>query len=525
MKRKIVYHFFILFLLSGCFTLHAQRREQSAQRQQPAQKQQEPSGPEHIRIVPKQMVQEGANLKIDMIFDMSNIRIGSTESHTFTPILVVGKKELELPKVIIKGGRRYKADLRADRLAGQPPVEFAKNQKKITSSVYTIEKYRRRGTVPYKISIPYRDWMDGAKMNLREEVTGCCGVAEGMIAYKNVYREVRKINIDPKFSYIEPQPEAKKRRSEIGRAYLEFPRGKSVIDPNFSNNRRELNKINEMISIIATDPDVIVTKVEMRGYASPESSEAFNNDLSFKRAQAMRKYFTRMSTISQDLFQVGRGGEDWEGLVSLLSDYPVVHKGEILRIISTVYNLDAREQRIRAIANGQPYRQIFRDLYPKLRRVDCEIEFTVRNFTLDESKERIRNKPKQLSQREIYDVASSYRKGSREFNAALLTARNQFPEDDIANLNGAAAALSEGDAELAEEYLYKVQNTNTPEYANCLGVFYTLTGNFDAAEKFLRKAEAAGMTEAAYNLNELERVRPRAKKEVQRRSTLDPDEE
>lgn len=523
MKRKIGYRFLILFLLSGCVALHAQRQEQPAQRQQ--QQQQQPSGPEHIRIVPKKMTQEGANLKIDMIFDMSNVRIGSTESHTFTPILVAGKKEMELPKVIIKGGRRYKADRRADKLSGRPPVEFAKNQKKITSSVYTIEKYSRNGTVSYKISIPYREWMENAKMNLREDVTGCCGAEEGSMVYKNVYREVTKIDIDPKFSYIEPQPEAKKRRSEIGRAYLEFPRGKSVIDPNFSNNRRELNKINEMISIIATDPDVVVTKVEMRGYASPESSEAFNNDLSYKRARAMRNYFTKMSTISQDLFQVGQGGEDWNGLVSLLTDYPVAYKGEILNIINTVYNLDAREQRIRAIANGQPYRQIFRDLYPKLRRVDCEIEFTVRNFTLDESKERIRKKPKQLSQREIYDVARTYQKGSREFNETLLTARSQFPEDDIANLNGAAAALSEGDTELAEEYLYKVQNTNTPEYANCLGVFYTQTGNFDEAEKLLRKAEAAGMSEATHNLKELERVRPRAKREAPRRRSLTPDEE
>jgi outer membrane protein OmpA-like peptidoglycan-associated protein len=516
MKRKIVYRFFMLFLLSGSYALYAQ--------QQPAKKQQQ-AGPEHIRIVPKQMEQEGINMKIDLVFDMSNIHIGSTESHTFTPILVAGKKELELPKVIIKGGRRYKADRRADKLAGRPSVEFAKNQKKITSSVYTIEKYSKRGTVAYKISIPFREWMAEAKMNLREDVTGCCGVQEGTTVYKDVYREVHQIDIDPKFTYIEPQPEAKKRRSEIGKAYLEFSRGKSVIDPNFHNNRMELDRINEMINIVATDPDVIVNKVEMRGYASPESSEGFNNELSSKRAQAMRNYFTKMSTISPSLFSVGPGGEDWEGLRSLLTDYPVAHKSEILRIINTVYDMDARERQIRAIAGGQPYRQIFRDLYPKLRRVDCEIQFTVRNFTLDESKARIRNKPKQLSQREIYDVASSYQKGSHEFNEALITARNQFPNDDIANLNGAAAALSEGDTELAEEYLYKVQNTNTPEYANCLGVFYTLTGNFEAAEKFLRKAEAAGMTEATHNLEELEKVLPRTKKSVQKRATLDPDEE
>lgn len=521
MKNKFVYRFSILFLLSGCFMLQAQQKQEPQQQQQ----QQQPPRSEHIRIIPKQLGQEGVNMKVDLIFDMSNVHIGTNESRTLTPILVAGKKELELPKVIIKGKNRFKYDRRHDKLNGRPPVELAKNQKKITSSVYTIEKYSKRGTVSYKVLIPYREWMEGAKMNLREEIVGCCGVEEGKMVYKNVYNEVNKIDVDPKFSYIEPQPEAKKRRSDIEMAYLEFSRGKSVIDPNFSNNRPELDKIDRLINLITTDPDVVVNKVEMRGYASPESSEGFNKELSAKRALAVRNYFSKMSTISPDLFSVGQGGEDWNGLIELLKDYPVAHKNEILHIINTVYDADTREQRIRAIANGQPYKQIFRDLYPKLRRVDCEIEYTVRNFTLNESKERIRNKPKQLSQKEIYDVAATYQKGSHEFNETLITARNQFPEDDIANLNGAAAALSEGDTELAEEYLYKVQNTSTPEYANCLGVFYMLKGNLEEAERFLRRAENAGMSEATHNLEELEKLRPRAKKEAPRRKSLNPDEE
>jgi hypothetical protein len=318
--------------------------------------------------------------------------------------------------------------------------------------------------------------------------------------------------ISPRFRYLSPEEERKKVRFEIERAYLDFPRGKSDIDASFRNNKSELDKINGMISVIARDRDVSVSSVEMRGYASPESSRDFNLQLSSKRAQSMREYFAAKSTIPTNLFRTGIGGEDWEGLKVLLEDYPVAHKAEILRIIKTEPNLDERERKIRAIDGGAPYKQIFQDLYPKLRRVDCQINYTVRNFTLDEGKERIRAKPKMLSQNEMYQVARTYPEGSKEFNETLITAQEYFPDDDIANLNGAAAALTEGNTGLAEEYLYKVQNTNSPDYANCLGVFYTLNGNFEAAEKFLQKSYSAGVSEAGHNLNELAKVKRGAPK-------------
>jgi outer membrane protein OmpA-like peptidoglycan-associated protein len=514
MERKIIYRILILFFVSGSFIAQAQQ-------QTPPKAQQK----EHIRIIPKRLEPEGINMKVEVIFDMSNLQIRSMESHTFTPVLAAGKKELELPKVIIKGARRFKADSRADKLNDTPPVIYARDQKgKITSPIYAMEKFNRHGTISYKVSVPYRDWMENASLNLREEVTGCCGAQEGNMVHKDVYNDVApKYAIEPKFRFLTPDKEQEKRRSEIGKAYLDFPRGKSEIDPYFHDNRSELDKINQMIVMVATDLDATVNSVEMRGYASPESSEAYNYELSSKRAQAMREYFANMSTIPANLFRTGVGGEDWDGLKNLMADYRVSYKNDILNIINTVYDLDTREKKIRSLGNGQPYKQIFQDLYPKLRRVDCEISYTVRDFTLDEGKERIQNKPKLLSQNEMYQVARTYPEGSRDFNQTLMTARKFFPDSDIANLNGAAAALSEGDTELAEEYLYKVQNTNSPEYANCLGVFYMLTGNFEASEKYLRKAEAAGVPEAEHNLDELEKVRPQKQEVIQRRQSLEPE--
>lgn len=495
MKTIARYNFLTLFLLIGSLALQAQQG--------------------YIKINPKTLEQKGENLEIEMTFDMSNLYIRRVESRVYTPILVSTKhkKEIELPKVIIKGSRRYKADRRESALSGRP-ITTLQNQTQAQTqvspmSIYAVEKFNKKNQIPYRASIAYKEWMEDASLDLREDVYACCGIPQRTTMHRNVFQEVgTPYDIRPKFSYVTPERESEKKRFEIGNAYLDFPQGKSVIDPTFRNNRQELNKINQLIVMIASDPDVSVQSIEMRGYASPESSQSYNYNLSSRRAQAMRDYFAHLTTrIPANYYQVGSGGEDWDGLRNLLIDYPVSYKSEILNIINTVDNWDTREQMIKNLGNGEPYRLIFRDLYPKLRRVDCQVNYIVRDFTIDEGKERIINKPKLLSQNEMYQIARTYPEGSNDFNQALITAQKHFPANDAANLNAAAVALSEKDIALAEDYLGQVKNTNLPEYANCMGVLAMLKGDFNVSEIYLKRAQAAGVTEATHNLHELQRAR------------------
>jgi hypothetical protein len=70
-----------------------------------------------------------------------------------------------------------------------------------------------------------------------------------------------------------------------------------------------------------------------------------------------------------------------------------------------------------------------------------------------------------LSLNEIYLVALTYKNGSPEFIELFETAVSVFPDDKIANLNAASAALSRKDTLLAEKYLKRAE-TSTPEYEN-----------------------------------------------------------
>jgi len=481
---------FLIIYTVGCFAMQAQQFGR-------------------IYIVPKSFTQRGDVIEVELMFDMKHLRISSVESITYTPIIVARNGQYELPKLIIKGGRRYKADRREEILNKRPEVTMLNQTGNRNFPIYAIEKSSKKKIIPYRVSVPYREWMSDATVSLREEISGCCN-APGMTSLKNnIFEEytVGSSDIQPKFKYLVPEREFEKNRFEIGQAYLEFPQGGSTINTSFRNNQRELDKINQLITTLMADPDIRVTSLEMRGYASPEGSASANLELSSQRARAMRDYFVRRNIIAPSSILIGIGGEDWEGLKNLLTNYSVSYKEEIFNIINTVQDLDAREQRIIRLGNGEPYRQIFRDLYPQLRRVDCRINYTARNFTLEESKARIQGRPNLLSQDEMYQIAHSYPEGSHEFNRTFITAGQQFPSNDIANLNGAAAALSEGNPALAEEYLNQVKNRNSPEYANCMGVLHLFKGNYAEAEEFLRRALAGGVEEASHNLRELQKKR------------------
>ena len=110
-----------------------------------------------------------------------------------------------------------------------------------------------------------------------------------------------------------------------------------------------------------------------------------------------------------------------------------------------------------------------------------------------------------LSLNEMYLVANTYPNGSKEFINVFETAVRLFPEDDIAKLNAAVAALSCRDIETAERYLDQVKHRELPEYANAAGVLALLKDDYESARKYLQIAVDAGLEVAGKNLEELEK--------------------
>jgi len=308
---------------------------------------------------------------------------------------------------------------------------------------------------------------------------------------------------EPQFTagFITPEVEAVKRRSEAGRAYLDFATGKSDIVPSFRNNAAELDKIHGLIEAVRDNPDATITGITIKGYASPEGSYQSNLTLSGRRAFALKSYIKNLYGFPETFFEVNGQGEDWTTLEELVSRSGMADKYAVLEIIrATAGTPDERERRLKQLSGGEPYRVMISELYPQLRRTDYELHYTVLPFSVEKGKEVLRTHPGNLSLNEMFLIANTYPSGSAEFNEVFEAAARVFPQDDVANLNAAASALGRKDAARAARYLERIKNRNA-EYWNNAGILAYLEGDAArAADCFARAGQAA-----ARNAAELDR--------------------
>ena len=297
-------------------------------------------------------------------------------------------------------------------------------------------------------------------------------------------------------SFITPEAEAIKARSETGKAYLDFAAGRSDIAPNIKNNAAELQKMNTLIESVRSNPDATITGIVITGYASPEGNYATNVTLSERRAQALRNHIGATYGLPQNLFSVYGAGEDWAGLETLVEQSDLPQREQILGIIRNTGLFDGRERRLMDIERGAIYRRMKNDMFPQLRRVEYRFDYTVVPFTIEQGKEVMKTRPGSLSLNEMFLIANTYRSGSEQFNEVFETAARVFPDSDVANINAAAIALNRKDAVSAANYLAKVKE-RTSEYWNNLGMLQYLQGDKTTAAESFAKAGALGATNAA----------------------------
>ena len=321
--------------------------------------------------------------------------------------------------------------------------------------------------------------------------------------YKTVisYVQPRETPPQPRLTiyFIKPEVEdVKERSSEIGKAYLDFVVARAEILPNFRNNAEELNRINHLIQQVLTDPDATITSINITGYASPEASYSSNLTLSQRRATSFKEYFRKMYNLSDNLFTAWGAGEDWATLETLVSESSLPDKFRLLEIIRGKDDWDAREKRFLTLSGGATYRKLMDEMYPKLRRVECQVHYTVVPFTIEKGKEVLRTRPSNLSLNEMFLIANTYKMGSDEYKEVFETAARIFPQSDIANLNAAASALTRKDVAEATRYLNRVKEQSI-YYWNNLGMLMWFKRDREKAAECFAKAGSLG----ARNLKEI----------------------
>ncbi len=443
----------------------------------------------NVQILNKEVkrVGENVNVNMDMIFDDLNLK--SNRGTVVIPMIVNQGDTAKLPAVEVMGRKRY--------------IYYQRNGKTATESPDTVIKYTdgEAQTVHYSQTTPYRTWMENSQLVIGHDLCGC----NQSILDNGPLKRVGEALPGPMkmcYAYVQPKAEGIKARDNKGTARLQFGLNNSTINQKLANNQSELEKLRKTLDVVRNDTDVQITSIELHGYASPDGPYANNEKLAKSRTAALNDYLRSYYPVEKRLFTYTSTAEDWKGVKDYLAQNSIPQQKEVKQIMASFLSPDEKE---RAIAQQAPeaHRYLLDKVYPQLRRTDYTIHYNVRSFNLEEARRLIKTQPYKLSQEEMYAVANSYEKGSKEFNEVFDVAVKMFPDDELANLNAAYTAIDRGDKVSAEQYLEKAGNS--PQTDNARGALAVLKKDYAAAQDYFTKAADAGLQEAKDNLEELKK--------------------
>ena len=421
------------------------------------------------------------HLSVDIAIDLSELEVKPTQVVVLTPVIVNGEDSLALKSVGVYGrNRRIFYERNAEN---RPTLDRDIN----------LAPSQLKDVVEYSTEIRFLEWMDGCRLELVRTDYGCCGTYEE-VAEEELVERFPLQRFVPELIYLRPQREVVKTRALSGSAYIDFPVNKTAIYPNYRNNAAELNKIIGTIDSVKLDKDVTIKSIFIKGYASPESPYSNNTYLAKGRTEALTEYVEALYHFSQGFIKTDYEPEDWAGLERYVEASSLPHKREILEAIRSNREPDDKEWFIKSNWKEE-YRHLLDNCYPALRHSDYTIEYEVRSYLEPEDIEKVlHTAPQNLSLEEFYILAQTYESGSDEFNELFETAVRMYPNDPVANLNAANAAIQRNDYRSASRYLDKAGDLPEAEYTR--GVLEVYLENYDKAKSHFARAHELGVPQA-----------------------------
>ncbi|MCF0174635.1 MAG: DUF3868 domain-containing protein [Bacteroidales bacterium] len=431
----------------------------------------------------------GKFLAVSMKMNTKDLNVPPVGTVIYTPRIVNGKDSTDLKSVGIYGRNRYFTQLRNENgpITGEDEMFY--------------KAAKTPGVIDYDAIIPFEEWMNGADFKLHRSDCGCCKtvLAENE---NNLGKCDDESIFFPTLINVTPVAEAVKKRELKGEAFVDFVVNKTYIHPTYRNNANELGKIRSTIDVVKSDSDVTITKIYLKGFASPESPYEHNTYLARERTIAVKNYIKNYYDFDSSIFETDYEPEDWVGLREFVEKSPrIANKKAILKLIDAGMDPDVKENKIKQ-NYWKDYNYIFNTCYPALRRTDYRVVYVITEYTtIEELRNAFENRPQNLSLNDFYRLAKEYPAGSPEYEEVFETAVRMYPNDEIANLNAANTAMRLDKNDAAKKYLAKAGDSAEAVYAR--GVLAYRTQDFKSARAYMEKALEMGVEKAQEVLDTL----------------------
>lgn len=435
----------------------------------------------------------GNRMEVDFTIFIEGVKIRSNHSLRITPYITNGNEMMQLPAVIIDGRRRH--------------IVHERHRSDMVESTNTyIRRYNHKAqVVDYQTDVPFESWMSKSELILQEEWLSCHDLAYAEFAtpVASLNEETKKA-LDTKAAsqqarkaYITPSSEPTK---EIEALNIFFPVNKSNISDTYMDNSSQIGELGKTLNGNNNIKSILLT-----GYASPEGPYPFNMNLATKRAEAVKKHLTQSNLSPNISIESKAAPIDWVELKKWLADSYIENYRDIIAIIDD--SSIKAEDKNNTIKQKYPvaYDFMLNNWYPKLRKTTIEIDGTAKKMNLEQAKAQLKSDPSKLSLEDIYMIALTYQKGSKEWNDIIILAVENYPNSVEARINAANVAMAQGNYEQAAQYLNGIP-ANIPQAMNSRGILAMAQGKYQEAMQLFQNAEKAGVSEAAYNISLLKEL-------------------
>lgn len=272
---------------------------------------------------------------------------------------------------------------------------------------------------------------------------------------------------------------------------------------------RRLSIIYDSIRYATSDPNVEIARIDICGYASPESPYSHNDYLATNRSRALAEYIGERFSLPAEKCTYSAVPENWGEFREMVVASPELtdrQRADLLELIDAPaygpVDYDAKE---RTLKTDPRFARLYRDMilpkwFPRLRATKFAISTRLKPMSDEAARPHHRHRPRDdVAQPDVPSGAPLPRR-LPEFNRVIGIALEHYPDSPVANLNAAVAAIAAADYDRAALLLDRAGDS--PQAENARGVVAVRRGDFDSARThFLNAADR--LPEAAKNLEEL----------------------
>ena len=233
--------------------------------------------------------------------------------------------------------------------------------------------------------------------------------------------------------------------------------------------------------------DRATQNIAVKGYASPDGPEKFNDKLSKARSESSHKVVAKLLKESGLDIDAAAYGEDWDGFKELVEKSNIKDKNLILQVLS-LYNSPAqRESEIKNLSSV--FAELKKEILPELRRSQIVNSTDLQGKTDIEILDAI-NKGQELTVEEYLFAAQSLAKTPEQQVAILTAASKKFNDARVWNNLGVAQTQAGEKAAALKSFEKAAKLDSSKEINKNLLLSNLANCNTTEAKKYAAAADA-----------------------------------